>query len=177
MKIFFNQNLKSLFVIGLFLVYSLLSVLFGHRPGIEVNTLHFIPFLTEMLTFLPFMFILVGLIDVCVPKTMIEKHINKDSSYKGHLSMVILAMFQAGPLYGAFPVATLLWKKGASIRNIFIYLGAFTTMKLPMLTFETGFLGIKFTLLRTALSLPVFYFIAVILEKILEKTNFEVREV
>lgn len=177
MKVFINQNFKSLFVIATFFLYTFISLLFGNQTGIEINTQHFIPFLTEMITFLPFMFILVGLIDVWVPKSMVEKHINKDSSYKGHISMVILAMFQAGPLYGAFPVATLLWKKGASIRNIFIYIGAFTTMKLPMLTFETGFLGFKFTLLRTLLSLPVFYIIAVLLEKILEKGHFEVREV
>jgi hypothetical protein len=54
--------------------------------------------------------------------------------------VILLAMLQAGPLYGAFPVAYLLWKKGASIKNIFIYLGAFSTLKILMLTFEIGFL-------------------------------------
>ncbi len=38
--------------------------------------------------------------------------------------VVLLAMLQAGPLYAAFPVAALLWKKGCSVRNVFIYLGA-----------------------------------------------------
>ena len=85
-------------------------------------------------------------------------------------------MLQVGPLYGAFPVAFLLWRKGASTRNIFIYLGAFTTMKIPMLSFEIGFLGWRFSLMRTLLSLPVFIIIAVIMEKLFER-DFEIYEV
>jgi len=84
--------------------------------------------------------------------------------------MILLAMLQAGPLYGAFPVAYMLWKKGTSVRNIFIYIGAFTTMKIPMLSFEIGFLGLKFSLLRTILSMPVFIIIAVIMQKKFGKT-------
>lgn len=72
-------------------------------------------------------------------------------------------------LYGAFPVAYLLWKKGTSVRNIFIYLGAFTTMKIPMLSFEIGYLGIKFSLLRTLFALPIFIIIAILMEKFFGK--------
>jgi uncharacterized membrane protein YraQ (UPF0718 family) len=76
-------------------------------------------------------------------------------------------MFQAGPLYGAFPVAHVLHKKGGSVKNIFIYLGAFSSMKLPMLGIEIGYLGIKFTILRTLISLPLFILTGYIMEKFL----------
>jgi len=85
-------------------------------------------------------------------------------------------MLQAGPLYGAFPVAYVLFKKGASVRNIFIYLGAFSSMKLPMLGIEIGYLGIKFTILRTLISLPLFICIGFIMEKIIG-SDFKVEEV
>jgi len=39
-------------------------------------------------------------------------------------------------------------------------------MKLPMLGFEIGFLGLKLTLLRTALSIPVFIAIAVVIDRL-----------
>ena len=78
-------------------------------------------------------------------------------------------MLQAGPLYGAFPVAYLMWKKGTSARNIFVYLGAFTTLKLPMLGFEIGYLGLKFTLLRSLLSVPVFILIAIVMDRFFGK--------
>jgi uncharacterized membrane protein YraQ (UPF0718 family) len=84
-------------------------------------------------------------------------------------------MLQVGPLYGAFPIAYILWKKGASIRNIFIYLGAFSTLKIPMLSFEIGFLGLKFSLLRTLLSLSVFIIIALVMEKYLKNKDFKIK--
>jgi uncharacterized membrane protein YraQ (UPF0718 family) len=83
----------------------------------------------------------------------------------GMVWMILLAMLQMGSLYSAFPVAYILWKKGTGVRNLFIYLGAFTTMKLPMLSFEIGYLGLKFSLLRTVLTLPVFIIIAILMEK------------
>jgi len=70
----------------------------------------------------------------------------------------------------------MLWKKGASIKNIFIYLGAFSTLKIPMLTFEIGFLGLKFSLLRTLVTLPVFILIGKIMEIYLRDKYFEIRQ-
>lgn len=133
-------------------------------------------FFSEMITFLPFMFILIGLFDVWIPKEKIEKHIGKESGVKGIIWCILLAMLQAGPLYGAFPVAYLLWKKGCGIKNIFIYLGAFSTLKIPMLTFEIGFLGLKFSLLRTLVTLPVFILIGEIMEIYLRDKNFEIQQ-
>jgi uncharacterized membrane protein YraQ (UPF0718 family) len=144
--------------------------------GVKITN-NFWMFFKEMITFLPFMFILIGLFDVWVPKEKIEKHIGKESGVKGIFWVIILATLQAGPLYAAFPVAYLLWKKGCSIKNVFIYLGAFSTMKIPMLTFEIGFLGLKFSLLRTMFSLPVFIIIAIFMEAYLKNKNFEIKQV
>jgi uncharacterized membrane protein YraQ (UPF0718 family) len=130
----------------------------------------------EMIAFIPLMFILIGLFEVWVPRELIERHIGTESGARGSVWVILLAMLQVGPLYGAFPVAFLLWRKGASTRNIFIYLGAFTTMKIPMLSFEIGFLGWRFSLMRTLLSLPVFIIIAVIMEKLFER-DFEIYEI
>jgi len=91
--------------------------------------------------------------------------------------VIILAMLQAGPLYGAFPVAYILHKKGASIKNIFIYLGAFSCLKIPMLGIEMGYLGWKFTLVRTLVSLPLFIGIGYFMEYRLKSKNFNVNEV
>ncbi len=129
-----------------------------------------------MILFLPAMFILIGLFDVWFPREKIERHIGKGSGMKGTLWVILLAMLQAGPLYGAFPVALLLWKKGCTVRNIFIYLGAFCAVKVPMLTFEIGFLGLKFSLLRTLLTLPIFIFVAQLMHLYLRRKPFAVRD-
>ena len=163
-------------VLVLFTVFGIFSFSTGYKPGLEIVRDNFWTFSTEMLTFLPLMFVLIGLFDVWFPREKVERHIGKGSGLKGILWIFLLATLQAGPLYGAFPVAYLLWKKGASIRNIFIYLGAFSTLKIPMLTFEIGFLGLKFSLLRTLFTIPVFIVISILMEKYLQNKNFAIKE-
>lgn len=159
----------------LFLIVSLTSYLVGFNPGIAAYG-NFKNFLIEMIAFIPLLFILIGLFDVWVPKEKIEKHIGKGSGIKGIVLVVFLAMLQVGPLYGAFPVAYILHKKGASARNVFVYLGAFSSLKLPMLGIEIGYLGLKFTIFRTLISLPLFIAIGYIMEKLVGK-DFKVNEV
>ncbi len=151
-----------------------LSYLFDIASGEKIG-FNFWMFFKEMILFLPMMFILIGLFDVWVPRENIEKHIGKESGWKGTGLVILLATLQAGPLYGAFPFAYILWKKGCSIRNVFIYLGAFSTIKIPMLTFEIGFLGLKFSLLRTLITLPVFILIGYLMELYLKDKDFDVK--
>jgi len=124
-------------------------------------------FSLEMALVLPAMFVLVGLFDVWVPRTAIERHLGRESGPLAILWMVLLGMLQAGPLYAAFPVAVALWRKGSAPRNVFIYLFTFSAIKIPMLTFEVGFLGWQFSLLRTAVTLPLFIGLAYLLEWLL----------
>jgi len=116
------------------------------------------------------------LFDVWVPREKIARHVGPGSGSWGIFWVILLAMLQAGPLYASFPVAALLWKKGCSVRNVFVYLGAFTTLKIPMLAFEIGFLGLKFSLLRALFSLPVFIGIGYLLALVLKNRNFAVKE-
>jgi uncharacterized membrane protein YraQ (UPF0718 family) len=172
MKTFFKKY-RIYGWITLYLVFTAIAFIFDFNPGKLIFN-NFSDSVIEMILFIPFLFIIVGLLDVWVPKEKIQKHIGQESGIKGIAVMVILAMLQAGPLYGAFPVAYLLYKKGASIRNIFIYLGAFTSMKIPMLGIEIGYLGIEFTLARTLISLPLFIGIGYIMERYLKNRHFEV---
>jgi uncharacterized membrane protein YraQ (UPF0718 family) len=175
-KAFIKDQMVYITIIIAFLVFALFSYSFAYKPGIAILQDNFLIFAREMMLFLPLMFILIGLFDVWAPKEMIERHIGTDSGVKGAVWMILLAMLQAGPLYGAFPVAYLLYKKGASIRNIFIYLGAFSTLKIPMLSFEIGFLGLKFSILRTLFTIPVFILIAIIMENYLKTRNFQIKD-
>lgn len=168
------KQLKKYIVPAVFLAFVGFSYLFDFAEGEQIG-LNFWGFVKEMFLFLPLMFILIGLFDVWVPREKIEKHIGHEAGWKGTGLVILLAMLQAGPLYGAFPFAYILWKKGCSIRNVFIFLGAYSTIKIPMLTFEIGFLGLKFSLLRTLISLPVFIAIGYWMEWHLKNKNFDVK--
>jgi len=163
-------------IFGMFVTGVFFAGQFGFAPGITAGK-NFHDIILEMAAFLPLMFILIGLIDVWLPRSVIERYVGSKSGIKGSVWVLLLAMLQAGPLYGAFPVAQLLWKKGCSTRNIFIYLGAFSTLKIPMLTFEIGFLGLRFSLLRTLITLPVFVLIAYGMEKFIENRGLPMLEI
>jgi len=167
--------LKKYILPIIFLLLIGISYVFDFATGKQVG-MNFWMFFKEMIIFLPMMFILIGLFDVWIPREKIEKHIGAESGWKGTGLVILLASLQAGPLYGAFPFTYLLWKKGCSIRNIFIYLGAFSTIKIPMLTFEIGFLGLKFSILRTLITLPIFILIGFIMEWYLKDKNFEIKQ-
>ena len=136
--------------------------IFGRKAGENLGS-----FLVEMASVLPPMFLLVGLFEIWVPRKVIERHAGLRSGMRAVPWMILLATLQAGPLYVAFPVAIGLWRKGCAPRNVFIYLGAFSAMKIPMLTFEVAFLGWRFSLARTLISIPVFVVLAVAMEKLL----------
>jgi uncharacterized membrane protein YraQ (UPF0718 family) len=171
----FIKKYQNYIWLAVYAILTVLSFVFGFNPGKVVFT-NFTQSLIEMVTFVPFLFIIVGLFDVWVPKEKIQKHIGQESGIKGIVLVILLAMLQAGPLYGAFPVAYMLFKKGASIKNVFIYMGAFASMKIPMLGIEIGYLGIKFSLIRTLVSLPLFIGIGYLMEWYLKGRNFKVSD-
>jgi uncharacterized membrane protein YraQ (UPF0718 family) len=97
------------------------------------------------------------------------KYMGSGSGVKGGVFAFILGAAAAGPLYAAFPVAAVLLKKGAKLMNVFIFIGAWSTAKIPMLLFEASNLGVHYTLLRLACNIVGIILIAVLLEKSLKK--------
>jgi len=163
-------------IILAFTIFIGYSFYFHYNPGISIFKDDFWMFMKEMLLALPVMFILVGLFDVWVSKEKVQKQIGKSSGLRGVLWVMLLAFMSAGPLYAAFPVAYILWKKGTSPINVFIYLGSTSVLKIPMLSFEIGFLGIKFSLMRILFSIPIFILVGIVMGKYFEKKKLEMKQ-
>ncbi len=62
------------------------------------------------------------------------------------------------------------------MRNVFMYLGAFSTLKIPMVLFEASFLGWRFSLVRAAVALPVFVLTAEIMAAYARGVGMQMRE-
>lgn len=125
---------------------------------------------------LPPIFILIGLMDVWVPKETMVKFMGSGSGFKGGLIAVFLGTVGAGPLVVAFPIAALLIKKGARLAYVFLFLGAWTSVKLPIFMFELANFGAKFTVIHVITSLVVYLFGAIVIEKLLSKEDLEAIE-
>jgi uncharacterized membrane protein YraQ (UPF0718 family) len=123
----------------------------------------------EMLSVVPPIFILLGLLDVWVKRETMVKYMGESSGFIGIILAFFIGSAAAGPLYAAFPVAGVLLKKGSKLSNVFIMLGAWSTTKIPLLLFEASSMGVKFTLLRLVLDLFGIAIIAYFTEKLLSK--------
>ncbi|SHJ36574.1 permease [Desulfofundulus thermosubterraneus] len=125
-------------------------------------------YLVEMLLFIPPIFVLVGLLDVWVPRQIVEKNVGPDSGVRGVIISILVATAAAGPLYAGFPVADALLRKGCRLANAVIFLGTWATIKIPMLMMEVKFVGLPFALLRLALTLPAIIATGYLMEMILK---------
>ena len=129
--------------------------------------------LKEMLLVIPPVFILLGLLDVWVPRETMIKYMGEGSGIKGIILAIIIGSAAAGPLYGAFPVAAVFMKKGVKFNNVLIFLGAWSTTKIPMFMFELSSLGAKFAFTRLAVDIPGIIIIAFVLSKLISKDEVE----
>lgn len=125
----------------------------------------------EMIKIIPPIFILLGLLDVWVPREKMIKYMGDSSGIVGVLIAFLLGSAAAGPLYAAFPIAGTLLKKGASFYNVLIFIGAWSTTKIPLLLFEASSLGWKFTLIRLGLDIIGIWMIAGITYKTLNEKD------
>lgn len=117
----------------------------------------------EMLSFLPPIFVLLGLLDVWVDRETMMKYMGEQAGLRGNILAFLLGSAAAGPLYAAFPMAGVMLKKQASMLNIFIFIGAWSTTKVPLIMFETATLGFRFMALRLLFNIAGIVIIAKIL--------------
>ncbi len=127
----------------------------------------------EMLLVIPPIFILLGLLDVWVPRETMVKYMGEGSGLKGVLLAIFIGSAAAGPLYGAFPVAAVFMKKGVKFMNILIFIGAWSTTKIPMFLFEMAALGSRFAIARLLIDIPGIIIIAFIISKMVSKNEVE----
>jgi len=177
-----RSSLVRIVVITSYAVFLIVSWTSGFNPGKEISH-NFASFSVDMFKILPCAFILIGLFEVWVKRETVEKHLGERAGIRGYIWGVLLAGTTVGGLYVAFPVAYSLYSKGAKLSVIFTYLGAaaviFTYLgaaalcRIPMIVFEASFVGIKFTIIRLLVSLPLVIITSMLLGNYLTKRNYK----
>ncbi len=148
----------------IFLIFLVVSKLLHFESG-ETITDNFIIFAVSMIKIVPVVFVLIGLFEVWIKRETIERHLGEDSSWLAFLWAILLSSTTVGGLYVAFPIAAVLHSKGAKLSVIFTYVGAAAVCRVPMVAFEATFMGIKFTIIRLLVSLPLIILSSIILDK------------
>ena len=102
----------------------------------------------QMLSVLPPIMILLGLMDEWISRESMMKYMGDDSGIMGIAISIVFAAFAAGPMYAAFPFTAVLLKKGVKFTNVIIFMNAWCVIKISTLLFEISSLGYKFTFYR-----------------------------
>lgn len=108
----------------------------------------------QMLTVLPPIMILLGLIDVWIPRETLIKYMGDKSGILGIVLAMLIGSLAAGPMYASFPFTAVLIKKGVRFSNIIIFMNAWCVTKISTLLFEFSSLGYRFTLIRLIIDIP-----------------------
>ena len=158
------QAFLAVLIVNVLLIFLNADVGYRSLENTWINT-------KEMLAIIPPVFILLGLLDVWVEREVMIKYIGEGSGLRGVSIAFLLGSAAAGPLYAAFPIAGVMIRKGSRLRNVFIFVGAWSTTKIPLLAFEASSMGVTFMLVRLGLSLVGIPLIAWITDRVIGKSG------
>jgi len=171
-----NKRKLNFLFFGVFIAAIIVSYIANFQLGMDLGT-NFYIFAKDMVLILPPAFILIGLFDVWASKESIEKSFGKHSGLMKYVYAVALAATTVGGTFVAFPVANSLYHKGADYDSIITYVTAASLFMIPMSVMEASILGIKFTLLRLGLSVPLIILSANLMKYYFNKTDYKLPKV
>jgi uncharacterized membrane protein YraQ (UPF0718 family) len=129
--------------------------------------------LKQMLSVLPPIMILLGLMDVWVPREKMMRYMGNDSGILGIILAIIIGSLAAGPMYAAYPFAAVLLRKGVKFSNIIIFMNAWCVTKIPTVMFEVTALGYEFTLTRFLINLPGIILMGYVVQWLMSKNELD----
>jgi len=171
-----NKRKMNFIFFGIFVLIIGASYLLDFEMGKNLGN-NFYIFAKDMVLILPPAFILIGLFDVWASRESIEKSFGKHSGLMKYVYAIALAATTVGGTFVAFPVANSLYHKGAGYDSIITYVTAASLFMIPMSIMEASILGIKFTLLRLGLSIPLIILSANLLKYYFDKIDYKLPKV
>src|SRR6056297_3836831 len=171
-----KKRIRDYSVFIIFIAFVGISYLIDLNLGQKMGK-NFYIFAKDMVLILPPAFVLIGLFDVWVSRKTVENSFGKKSGIMKYIYAIGLAATTVGGTFVAFPVANALYRKGAEYDSIITYVTAASLFMIPMSIMEASILGIKFTVLRLGLSIPLIIISANILKFIFNKNNYSLPKV
>lgn len=169
------KKLVMRYKVSLFLLALILFLLYTNYDIGKKALFNTASNIKQMLLLLPPVFILLGLLEVWIPRETMMHYMGEESGIKGVILSFIIGSLTSGPLYAAFPVTAVFMKKGVKFSNILIFLGAWSTTKIPMLLFEGSNLGWAFATTRLLVDIPGIIIMSKLLSSLL--TSKEITDI
>ncbi len=110
--------------------------------------------LRNVLLLLLLAFIIAGMLEAMIPEEFVRNWLAREAGFSGvflgTLGGMILAM---GP-YAAFPIIASILSAGAGLGTVVSLITSWTLLSMSRFPYESGMLGIRFTVVRMGLSVP-----------------------
>lgn len=161
-----NKKKRMLIFISFYIAFIMMSYLLKYEAGMKIGD-NFSFFAWDMIKIFPPAFILVGLFMVWVDRKTVEQFFGQASGAMGYVAAILLACTTLYPFIVVLPMASALLKKGGRLSIVLTYLGASAICRIPMTVFEASFLGIKFTIIRYLVSLPLIVISSMMIERLI----------
>lgn len=169
MKIICKLYKRYLFFISM-LCLTIVIFFIDNNIGLKAFSIANDSFL-QMLGVLPPIMLMLGLMDVWIPRDILMKYMGNNSGLFGIFLAMLIGSLAAGPMYAAFPFTAVLMKKGVKFSNIIIFMNAWCVTKISTLLFEISALGFKFTLVRLLINVPGVIIIGLLVHYIMNDTD------
>jgi len=170
-----RKRLIQIVLIGFCLVGAVVFGVINPEAGAAMS-MNAIRYSISMLKILPLTFILIGLFEVWVKRESVEKHLGEKGGVKSFLWVLVLGGTTIGPMLVSLPIAASLYKKGARLSVVFTYISAATVCRIPMTIFEASYLGVKFTIIRYCVSIPLIIVTSILLGNALKRSGYAISE-
>ena len=152
-------------------IYIAIAIMMPDKIGkVFENSLYYFKELFEVI---PLILLLTAMIDAWIPQELIGDKIGSGAGIKGYALSLLIGSVSAGPIYAAFPVTKMLYKKGAGLSNVTIILSAWAVIKLPMLINETKFLGFNYMITRWIITIFAIMIIGTIVGKLVKREDVD----
>jgi len=122
-----------------------------HMEGIRIG-------LKQMIGLIPMLlsaFVLAGMLEAVIPEGFVSQWLAREAGLKGILLGTVAGMLSAVGPYAFFPIVASISASGAGLGTVVSLVVGWCLLGLSRLPYEAGLLGMKFSLVRMAVSLPI----------------------
>ncbi len=131
-------------------ILFLLNIKHGrHQEGFKAGMRQLVAALPVILLAL----LLSGFLEVLIPEEFIKRWLAQEAGFTGVFLGALGGMVMAFGPYASYPIIATIYGSGAGLGTTISMLSGWTMLGLSRIPFESGFLGLKFSLLRMALHL------------------------
>ncbi len=163
MKKIYKEALTYILIgIGLWLIVFV----FSSSKGIEVGKVAYNAF-EQSIKIIIAVFFFIGLLQVWLSSETLSRIMGKEAGWKKYLIGSVIPIFIGGSLFSIFPLLSALLEKGASYGAVLAFITAWSG-KAPLIPLEIHFLGLRFTIWRTLLIVPMALVIGIAGECVIE---------